>query len=110
MAITITWSIKQLDCKPQVGSMTDYVVMAHWLVNGTDGIYTGTAYGAVNFVEEINKPNYIPFDQLTSAEVINWVKVSLGAEKVSKIEKAVADQITDQANPPIITPPLPWTA
>ena len=110
MTITTTWSIKQLDCKPQVGSMTDYVVTAHWLINSTDGIHNASAYGSVNFKEEINKPNYTPFDQLTSDEVIGWVKSALGDEKLAKIETSIAVQIDEQINPPIVTPNLPWSA
>ena len=110
MTITNTWSIKQLDCKPQLGSMTDYVVTAHWLINSTDGIYNASAYGSVNFKEEANKPDYMPFNQLTNDIVIGWVKTILGDKKVAKIENAVANQIKEQITPSIISPSLPWSA
>lgn len=108
MTIAITWSINQLDCKSQLGSMTDYVVTAHWLINGTDGTYNASGYGAVNFKEVVDKPDYKPFNKLTSDEVISWVKNALGAEKIAKIEASIATQISYQAAPRIITPPLPW--
>ncbi|CAB4126814.1 hypothetical protein UFOVP84_25 [uncultured Caudovirales phage] len=108
MTITTTWSIKQLDCKPQVGSMTDYVVTAHWLLTGTDGTYKDSAYGSVSFTEDANKPNYTPFNELTNEIVVSWVKSTLGDKKVAKLETSIINQINDQITPPIVTPQLPW--
>ena len=108
MTITTTWSIKQLDCKPQVGNISDYVVTAHWTLIGTDGTYTGSAYGSISFKEDSDKTDYIPYDQLTSEQVIGWVKSVLGETKVAELEANIDTQIADQISPPIITPKLPW--
>ena len=35
---------------------------------------------------------------------------ALGPEQVTAYEANVAQQIADQANPPVVTPPLPWVA
>jgi hypothetical protein len=32
----------------------------------------------------------------------------MGAEQVAAFEANVAQQIEDQINPPVVTPPLPW--
>ena len=37
------------------------------------------------------------------------VKDAMGAETVAAHEAAVAQQIADQKNPPVVSPKLPWT-
>jgi hypothetical protein len=32
----------------------------------------------------------------------------MGEEQVDALEANLAKQIADQANPPVVTPPLPW--
>jgi hypothetical protein len=32
----------------------------------------------------------------------------MGAEQVAAYEANVAEQIANQINPPVVTPPLPW--
>ena len=45
---------------------------------------------------------------LTESEVILWVQESLGVDGVGAVYRAIDMQIQAKANPPIITPPLPW--
>jgi hypothetical protein len=100
-----TWIIEQLWVKPTDASLTDVVVTAAWRCNGTDGTYSGTVYGTCSF----NPPDpssFIPYPSLTLAEVLNWCFAS-GVDQAA-CEANVAQQIADQVNPPIITPPLPW--
>ena len=40
MAVTNTWNIVALNCKPDVNGMLDYVVTSHWTLTATDGTYT----------------------------------------------------------------------
>ena len=108
MATTYTWNIVALDCKPTVGSLTDYVVTSHWTLSGTDGTYTGSVYGTVSFEVNPDKPDYTPYADLTEAEVIAWTQGALGAEQVAAYEFNVLQQIENQINPPIVQPPLPW--
>ena len=50
--------------------------------------------------------SFIAFNSLTQEEVLNWVWTN-GVDKTAA-EAAVAQQIENQKNPPITTPPLPW--
>jgi len=108
MTITNTWAIKALDCKPNVNGMTDYVVTSHWTLTATDGTYTGSVYGTASFEVDLDKPDFIPFDQLTEQDVIQWTQAALGAEQVAALELNVTNQIENQINPPLISPALPW--
>ena len=108
MSITITWHIDALDCVPDVDGMVDYVVCAHWRCNGTDGTFSGSVYSTQSFEVKSSDPNFVPYDQLTEELVVSWVQAAMGDETVTATMDAIAQQIQDQINPKIVTPPLPW--
>ncbi len=88
--------------------MLDYVVVAHWTLTATDGTYTGSVYGTASFEVDPDKPNYVPYEDLTLDQVVAWTQDALGEEQVASYEANVASQIEAQINPTIITPKLPW--
>ena len=109
MSNTYNWTISALDCIPQVGDLKDYCVVSHWTCTGTDGTFTGQVYSTVSFTVDPEKPNYIPYADLTEAEVIAWTQSALGEDGVAATYQSIDTQIENQVNPPIVTPPLPWT-
>jgi hypothetical protein len=109
MTVTNTWLIEQMDCYPTAEGQTDVVFTIHWRLNAADGTYAATAYGTVGVTYVAGSP-YTPFAQLTQAQVVGWVQESLGAEQVTKIEASLATNIANQINPPVVSPPLPWSA
>ena len=108
MPITNTWSVVQMDCYPELDGETDVVFTVHWTLSATDGTYNGGVYGSVGVTLDAGA-TFIPYDQLTEAQVIGWVQDALGAEQVAAYEANVAQQINDQIDPPVVTPPLPWS-
>jgi len=88
MTATITWKISQLDRNTADG----FVTTAHWTCSGVDGDFSGSVYASCGFDGEL----VIPYDQLTEANVLEWVW-----EKVDKeaTEAAVLAQIEAQKNP-----------
>lgn len=109
MAITNTWSVVQMDAYPELDGQADVVFTVHWQLNGTDGTYNGSVYGSVGVTLD-EGATFTPYADLTQAQVIGWVQDALGEEQVAAYEANVAQQIADQANPPVVTPPLPWSA
>ena len=107
MAITSTWGIVQLDAYPEKDGLTDVVFTVHWTLTGTDDTYTGSVYGSVGVTLD-EGGSYTPYADLTQAQVVGWVKDSLGAEQVASLEAGVLAQIENQKNPPVVTPALPW--
>ena len=107
MPITNTWNIQQLDCYPELDGDTDVVFTVHWTLNGTDGTYNGSVYGSVGVTLDPDAP-FVPYADLTQTQVIGWVQDALGEEQVASYEANVAQQIADQIDPPVVTPPLPW--
>lgn len=105
MTTTITWLIEAMDCKPQLDNLTDVVITAHWRCNGTDGTFNGTVYGTCSFTQP-SGDSFTPYAQLTQDQVLGWVW-NAGVDK-PETEALVTNQIDNQANPPVIQPPLPW--
>ena len=105
--INYQWAISALNCIPQTQEGADYVITAHWQLTGTDGTYTGQVYSTCSFPVE-SKPDFTPFNQLTQEQVLGWVWAN-GVDK-DATEAAVQQQIDNQINPPVVTPPLPWAA
>ena len=103
--MNLTWLIETLWVRPVVEGLPDVVVTAAWRCNGTDGTYNGSVYATVSFTPP-DPSKFITFKDLKQAEVLNWVWSS-GVDK-DAAEAAVVQQIENQKNPPIITPPLPW--
>lgn len=109
MPITNTWTVVQMDCYPEYDNHTDVVFTVHWILSGTDGTYNGSVYGSVGVTVDEGS-TFTPYEDLTEAQVIGWVQDALGEEQVAAYEANVAQQIADQADPPVVTPPLPWSA
>lgn len=96
-----TWTIANLERN----STDNGVVVAHWRCTAEDGEYSAGVYGTVGFEPDPTSEGFVPFDKLTEADVIEWVKGSLDVEA---IETQLAAQIEQQKEPPIVTG-MPWT-
>ena len=92
------WQVVQMDRLTSDG----FVVTVHYTVNAVDGEYNASTYGTVGYTQE--DKSYKPYADLTQAEVIGWVKESLGQ---ATVEEALAAQIEAQKNPAQESG-LPW--
>ena len=103
------WYINQLDCVPQDGTLTDFVVFCHWNRNAKETInekeYTASVYGSQSFSKD-DVANFIPYEDLTYDIVSSWLDDSLDVEA---LDLNLDAQIENQVNPPVITLPLPFT-
>lgn len=95
--MNITWSIDNLDRQTTDGLVTT----AHWRVSAVDGEHTAGAYGSVGFTRG---DDFIPFEELTEAQVLAWVKAQL---EVEQIEAALAQIIAEQKLPTKVSG-TPW--
>jgi len=105
MATVINWNISVLNCIPQTAEGADYVICCHWQCNGVDGQYNGSVYSTCSF-PVVQGENFTPYNQLTQDQVLGWIWAN-GVDKAAT-EAAVEQQIQNQINPPIVSPPLPW--
>lgn len=108
-SILYTWSIDELSCIPTAGSLTDYVVIAKWTCTGSDGACEGSVTNDTVFNVDPSKKDYVPYDDLQEAEVIEWVQEALGFDTVQLVYSKINTQIQGQEDPTLINPPLPWS-
>ena len=97
--MNIQWKIYQLDRNTADG----FVTTAHWICSGVDGDFSGSVYGSVGLTGELTTP----YEQLTEAQVIGWVKDAIGSETVAAHEANVAAQIA-AAKAPVTASGTPW--
>lgn len=107
MPITNTWAVVQMDCYPEYEGESNVVFTVHWNLTGTDGPYIGATYGSCGVFLNSDSA-FTPYADLTEEQVIGWVKEAIGPGGVEALEAGVAQQIKDQINPPVVSPPLPW--
>lgn len=108
MTTTYTWSVVQMDAYPIYEGHTDVVFTVHWTLTGVDGEHTAGVYGSVGLTLD-PEATFTPYADLTEAQVIGWVQNALGDEQVASYEENINGQIAALANPPVVTPDLPWT-
>ena len=79
----------------------DTVVIAHWGASLTDGDYSASAYGTQSFTRDENSPAFIPFADLTEAEVVGWLTLN------ENLEANLQAQIDEQKTPTTVSG-VPW--
>ena len=100
----MNWTISELNRTLPDGM----VYTAHWRVSDTDGDASGSVYGTISFpAKDPSDPSFIPYDQLTEAQVLQWVFDAMGADTVAAHEANVAAQIEAQKNPTTAAG-VPW--
>jgi hypothetical protein len=101
----MNWQISSLDSTLPDGCVTT----AHWRVSKTDGDASASVYGTISLPhKDHNAPDFIPYDQLTEAQVVQWVKEEMGGNQVAAHEAAVQAKIDAQVNPSTASG-LPWS-
>ena len=97
--MTIEFKIAQLERQTSDG----FVTTVHWTTSKTEGDKTVGSYGSVGFTKE-DGVNLIPFDNLTEAVVIDWVKEKLDVEAMETGFDAQLSELTA----PSKASGLPW--
>jgi hypothetical protein len=109
MATTIfEWVISELNCAVESEGLPDVINKIHYRYNATqehDGkIYFADTYSVAS-VTQPNPQNFIPYADVTEAEVISWLEQILPVEAM---KLALENNIALQINPVEVTLPLPW--
>jgi hypothetical protein len=83
------------------------VFTVHWRRQATDGTYTADIYGAQSVTLDPEAP-FTPYEDLTFDQVVGWLEDAMGEETLAAQVAALDQQIENQINPPVVSPPLPW--
>ena len=93
-----------------VPNPTGYVVNVLFNVSGTDGTYTATIDGNINFAPEQDQVDFIPYANLTEEIVMGWINTATNNQE--NYYANVQGQINSMITPPVspTSQPLPWSA
>ena len=113
MSATINWRVGVMECYPTYDQNTDVVFTVHWDCLGSETVsgstYNGRVYGATG-VTFHSGSDFTPYEDLTQPQVFGWVWDAMGSGSKENYENSVQTQINNLINPPIVTPPLPWSS
>lgn len=115
MALTYEYKITSLKVRNETIAniaVENAVVQTYWTLTGTDeNGNVGTFSGATPFTADPTDSSgpFIPFDQLTEQDVINWISsvVETNPGYKDHINAQIEKQINEKISP-ITEPELPW--
>ena len=97
---TFTWTIANLERNTADGGVT----VAHWRCIAVDGDHSASAYGTVGFTPDASAAGFVPYENLTEADVLAWVHGSVDKDAT---EAALTAKIDAEKNP-TTTAGTPW--
>ena len=100
MAIEYTWTISTLERELADGG----VIVAHWRCTASDGNYSASSYGTAGFSADPEAEGFVPYEDLTEADVLAWVWESVDKDAT---EAALEARIEADKNPTTATG-TPW--
>lgn len=110
MTITYTWKITGLKTKDVSDSKAGAVVQTYWEKTGTDeNGNTGMFAGATPFTVDPTDDSgpFIPFDQLTEADVLAWIQAVVVGDYERHINDKIQQQIDEKIRP-VVDAQMPW--
>lgn len=101
--------ISQLNCAVESEGLPNVINVIHWRYQATqvdgDKTYFAETYGASS-VGQPNPQNFVPYEDVTEAEVVGWLTEIL---PVGAMQASLEANIALQINPTEVTLPLPWS-
>lgn len=96
MALTFNWTIPTTEYTKADGG----IFTAHWRCTAVDGEYTASAYGTAGFTPDPTAEGFVPYADLTEADVLAWVwgSVDKDATEANLAAQIEADKHPTTAN------------
>ena len=97
MAITKTWEINTLERDLADGFVTKVIYRVKGL---SDSVEKARETGEIILDKPESLPSdFVEFAKLDATTVLNWVKTTLGTDKVSAIEASLETEVNEIINP-----------
>lgn len=109
MAVSFTWKIERLECRPLVGERENVVGKVHWRVFGAEGDVQESIYGMTEIAFD-ESAAFVAFEALSEETVISWVQDRLGASAIELHKASLAAAVTARLDPPVVVLSPPWIA
>ena len=99
--MAVTWNITKVEYNTDSDKG---VVHAAWSASETETVsgvdHTGTVAGMESYTPDASAAGYTAYSSLTEANIVAWIKATLGSSEVTAVETKVAAQITKSKTPP----------
>ena len=101
--MAVTWKVIQTERETTNNGIT----VCHWTAtdsetvgSGDDAVvHTGSSYGSCGFAPDHTASDFTAYADVTEVNAIAWVKASMGADEVTRVETSVAAQIAESKTP-----------
>jgi hypothetical protein len=108
MANTYQTAFNNLQSYPTYQGQENCVFSIKWVISGTDGNgHNAAAYGTTEIPYDPDD-SYIPYEQLTFDDVMEWYNKYTSADTISEAQAAIDAEIALQVTPKTQTLPMPW--
>ena len=98
--------IRQLERNLSDGTVTG----VHWSATVQDGEYSANAVGVLYFERDENSATFIPFNDLTEAKIIEWVKAKWGSVETEwKSPEDMLKAEVEKKKTPVSATGVPWS-
>lgn len=113
MANSFSWSFPTLQTYTHRDDLENVVYIIHWYLTGVcpeeSGSYSARLFGAQEIAPFVSGSRpFIPYEQITEANITEWLEEAMGEEKLNELRGRIDQQIHDLINPPIAYLPPPW--
>ena len=103
--MAVTWNITNVEYNTDSDKG---VVHAAWSASDSEVVgsgdsavtHTGTVSGMESYTPDASAAGYTVYSSLTEANIVAWIKATLGSSEVTAVEAKVAAQITKSKTPP----------
>ncbi len=107
MALVYEWKVLEIQTTTE-GSNNDSVVNVEWKKsgydeNGAEGFFLGTTP-----LTSVSTSNFIPFKDLTEAQVLSWVQASITPELEELIEHSIQRILAESYSIKQTVTDFPW--
>jgi hypothetical protein len=102
------WKILNLKRVPS----NDLVTQVSYVINFKLENQEDRHIGSIELEGDVTDPNFIPYENLTEAKVLEWVKSSIGEEKITELETSFSTRLQeriDRINNPEFLQGTPWS-
>ncbi len=106
MSVTYSYKITELEKAPSLDNLSDVITRVRFIYTGVDADtgYSGSFIGATPMPAP-SSGSFTPLNELTEAEVIEWVKVT---HPTHHMQEQIQKQIDRQITPKYESVALPW--
>lgn len=96
------WIISSVDVYTSQNDLTNVIYHVHWRMQKNYTLNGGTRVADIYGSKEITEPdpaNFTPFDNVTTAMVVEWLENAFTAEEITDFHTALDNKINEAQNP-----------